>query len=334
MESNYNNGRDVKIVVTGCLGFIGSHFVKYTLENYPNMFVVGFDRYTNEQSVERLEKEGLWKESTKNRFRMVYGDLTGDVKEMLADTDIVFNFGAKTHVDHSKYSPESFIQSNVLGPFNLLEAVRSHNQNTLFVEISTDEVYGQAEGEVPFSEYAMLKPTNIYSATKCAGDLIALAYGKTYGIEVLVTRCENNYGEFQHPQKVLPVYIRHALEGKQLPVYAPGTQKRKWLYVGDHCDAIWTLVEAGARGVCNIAGGEELENLELASKVMRFLETPHAKDRVEMIDTATIRPFHDKRYNIKATVLEALHWKPKMDLNDGLCQTIKWYKKNRRWLIP
>jgi len=319
----------MKVVVTGCLGFIGSHFVKYTLENYPDAFVVGYDRDTNQQSIARVEDI-----LDNKRFRLIYGDLTGDISEVLDGAEVIFNFGAKTFVDHSNYSPESFIHSNVLGVFNILEAIRRRQRNILLVQISTDEVYGQTEGSIPFSELSMMNPTNPYSATKCCGDLLCMAYEKTFGVEVLITRCENNYGEYQHPQKALPVWIRHALDGERLPIYSPGTQKRKWLYVGDHCDAIWTLVEGGARGVCNIAGGEEIENIELARKIMRILDEPYSEARLEMIDASVIRPFHDKRYHIRAEVLEAVGWKPAVKFNDGLDRTIKWYKKNRKWLIP
>ena len=318
----------MKIVVTGCLGFIGSHFVQYTLNKYPDIEIIGFDRNTDTRQHERIASV-----KGQENFRLVLGDLTGDISEAFHGAEMIFNFGAKSFVDHSIYSPKSFIDSNIFGVFNILEFIRHEKDNVLLIQVGTDEVYGPLVGDEPFTEETKLNPTNPYSATKACGDLLCETYRLTYGLDILVTRCENNFGEYQHPQKALPVFIKCALEGKNIPMYSPGTQKRKWLYVKDHCDAIWTLVNTGAKGVHNIAGGVELENLELAYKVLRFLEVPYYHDKIEMIDTSTIRPFHDKRYHIKAEVLEGLKWKPLHNLDEALDQTIRWYKKNRRWLV-
>lgn len=313
----------MRILVTGCLGFIGSHFVKNTLKKYPNVFVVGFARNSDQWALSRLAEV-----NGNSRFQLVYGDFTEDISEVLEGVDIVFHFGAKSFVDHSVRNPESFIRNNIFGTFNLLEQVRKSKVKK-YIQVSTDEVYGEAT-EIPFTPQSPLCPTNPYSASKASADLLVMSYGKTYGIDYLITRCENNYGSYQHPQKVLPVYIKCALEGIPLPVYSPGTQSRMWLNVEDHCDAIWLLVESKLGGVIHIGGCQEIQNLALARLVLKSLGKPN--DLIEMIDTKTIRPYHDSRYEIDTSALKALGWTPKWKLIEGIEDTIRWFTANRWWL--
>jgi len=318
--------KEMKILVTGALGFIGSHFVKYVLNTDSDAKVIGFDIDSDQWSLSRLAEV-----NGNKRFRMVFGDFCEDISELLEGVDIVFHFGAKTFVDHSVRSPESFIRNNVYGTFNILETIRKWKCKPFLVYISTDEVYGQTESDIPFTEKDLMNPTNPYSATKACGELLVKSYEKSFGVQYLITRCENNYGEYQHPQKVLPVYIKYALVGKPLPVYSPGLHKRKWLYVQDHCDAIWALVSNGIKNqVVNISGGCELQNIELAKYVLDYFGMD--KTLIEMVDTRSIRPFHDLRYHIESSTLEALKWMPKTSLEAGMRKTIDWFKQNQWWL--
>jgi dTDP-glucose 4,6-dehydratase len=315
----------MKILVTGALGFIGSAFVKYSLEKMNDIRVVGFDKNEDQRAVSRLAEV-----NGSRKFQMIYGDFCEDISELMEDVEVVFHFGAKTFVDHSVKSPESFVRNNIYGTFNILEEVRKARKRPLLVYISTDEVYGQTEGEAPFTEKSVLNPTNPYSASKASAEMMVMAYGKSYNIEYIITRCENNYGAYQNPQKVLPTYVKYGLLNKPLPVYSPGTHKRKWLYVDDHCRALWELVESGFRGIANIAGGHELQNIELARLVLT--ELGKKPDMIEMTDTGRIRPFHDKRYHIRSIILDCLGWQPTTNIQEGMHKTIGWFVDNQWWL--
>lgn len=314
-----------RVVVTGALGFIGSHFVKHLLQVAPEIRVIGLARNTDQRNLRRID--GV---VDNPRFKLVYRDLNDpNITEDIENVDVVVNFAAKTFVDYSVRDPKPFMESNILGTFNLLEAARK-NQIGTFVQIGTDEVYGPITvGE--YKEDAQLAPTNPYSATKAAADMLALSYAETYCMPILVTRTENNYGPYQHRQKVMPAWVALAMQDKPIKIYGQGKQKRMWLRVEDHVDAIWFLIENGARGIYHIAGGQELENNELAQIVLDALGKPATL--LEHIDDSKIRPSHDTRYALNTDKLKQLGWKPKWDMRDGIADSIRWYRDNPWWLV-
>lgn len=313
----------MKILVTGCLGFIGSHFVKQTILDKPEVKIIGFSRPSHPQHLKRL---GSFIED--KNFELRNGDLTGDISGLLEGVDVVVTFAASTFVDHSIKDPEPFIQSNILGTYNLLEQARKYHPK-LFVQISTDEVYG-AIAEGAYKEDARLNPTNPYASTKAAADMLVVSYGHTYKMPYIITRTENNYGAFQHPQKVFPTFVKKALNGEQLPVYGDGKHQRMWLRVEDHCSAIWHLIEHEARGIFHIAGEQELENIELAKMILRFLGLPETQ--IKFIDDFNIRPGHDRRYALDVSKLKTLGWVPQWDLDRGIRDAVEWYRDNLWWL--
>ncbi len=317
----------MKILVTGCLGFIGSHFVKQTLTEHPEVQVRGFSR--NSSQKDHLRLDGF---KNNHNLELIYGSLTDDISGLLEGIDVVVNFAAKTFVDHSIKDPAPFIQSNIFGTYNLLEQARQYRPK-LFVQVSTDEVYG-AILEGAYKEDAPLNPTNPYSSSKAAADMLVVSYGNTYKLPYIITRTENNYGSFQHIQKVFPAFVKKALAGEPLPVYGDGKHRRMWLRVEDHCSAIWHLIQCdygnGASGIYHVAGEQELENLELAQMILHFLNCP--TDQIQFIDDYNIRPGHDRRYALDVTKLRGMGWKPKYDLLDGIEETVKWYKDNQWWL--
>lgn len=315
-----------RMLVTGCLGFIGSHFCRYMLNKYKDISIVGFDRYGNQKNLERIKDF-----SHNERFNILYGDLTisNDISGIVEDIDYIIHFAAFTFVDHSIKDPTPFIQSNIVGTFNLLEQARKYKPQK-YVQISTDEVYG-AIIEGAYSENDRLNPTNIYSASKAAADMLALAYFNTYKLPIMITRTENNYGPYQHPQKAIPVFIKKALNGEPLPVYGDGKHRRMWLYVADHCRAIDFLLDYGELGqIYHVAGEQELENLELAKIILKTLGK--SEDMIKFIDDHDIRPGHDRRYALDISKFKSLGWQPVYNLTEGLKETINWYKQNDWWL--
>jgi dTDP-glucose 4,6-dehydratase len=313
----------MRILITGCLGFIGSHFVKYTLENKPDHVITGFSRLSSQKNLLRIEDV-----AHDPRFSLVFGDLTGDISGLLEHVDIVVNFAAKTFVDHSIKDPQPFVYSNILGTYNLLEQARKY-QPKLFIQISTDEVYG-AIMEGAYQEDSRLNPTNPYSSTKAAADMLVVSYGNTYKLPWIITRTENNYGSFQHQQKVFPAFVKKAMAGDPLPVYGDGKHRRMWLRVEDHCSAIWHLIEKEAWGIYHIAGEQELENLDLAKRILKILGKP--EDQIKFIDDFNIRPGHDRRYALDVSKLKALGWAPRYGLDEGIEETVRWYANNEWWL--
>jgi len=310
----------MKILVTGCYGFIGSHFVKHISGN-SDVDIIGFARLSDSKNILRLL-------DYQKSVRMIHGDLTGDISGLLEGVDVVVNFAAKTFVDHSIKDPSPFICSNILGTRNLLEQARLYKPN-LFVQISTDEVYGSCH-EGYFKEDAALDPKNPYSATKASADMLVISYGNTYKIPYLITRTENNYGSYQHPQKVFPNFVRMALADKPLPIYGDGKHRRMWLRVEDHCSAIWHLIKKDIQGICHIGAKQELENIELAEMILGALKKP--MDMIEYIDDSIIRPGHDRRYALDTSRLESTGWKPRYSLLDSISETVEWYKSNQWWL--
>lgn len=313
----------MKILVTGCFGFIGSHFIKYLSKNAPDVAVKAFGRFSS------LKAEDRFDDATPRSLEVIYGDLTGDISGLLEGVDVVVNFAAKTFVDHSIKDPAPFVASNILGTYNLLEQARKY-QPKLFFQISTDEVYGSIT-KGAYKEDAPLNPTNPYSSTKAAADMLVVSYGNTYKLPYIITRTENNYGSFQHPQKVFPAFVKKALAGEPLPVYGDGRHKRMWLRVEDHCSAIWHLINNGKTGeIYHVAGEQELENIDLAHRILKLLGKP--EDQIKYIDDFNIRPGHDRRYALDVSKLKATGWVPQYGLDEGIEEVVKWYAKNSWWL--
>ena len=313
----------MKILVTGVTGFIGSHFGRLALGGGHN--VIGFARQSDTRNIRRIEDY-----QHSSRFRLVYGDLTGDISGLLEGADAVVHFAARTFVDHSILDPEPFIQSNIVGTYKLLEQARKY-QPKRYLQVSTDEVYG-AILEGSYKEDARLNPTNPYASTKAAADMLCLSYWNTYKLPIIITRTENNYGPWQHPQKAMPVFVRHALQNEKLPVYGDGKHRRMWLHVEDHCRAILHLLEKGAPGeIYHVAGEEELENAELARRILDILGKPPGL--ISFVPDHNIRPGHDRRYALDVTKLRNTGWKPSHTLKDGLEKTIVWYKNHPEWCI-
>lgn len=317
-----------RILVTGALGFIGSEFIRYTLDNHEDVVVIGFDKNEDTKALKRLDGY-----RGREKFQLVYGDLCGDISDLLEGIDIVVHFAAKTFVDHSFKASASHVENNIIGTYRLLEEIRKikgfKGQNTMLVHVSTDEVYGGIS-EGFFDEESPMNPTNPYSATKAAAEMLVHGWANCYEIPCIVTRTENNYGKFQHQQKVLPVFIKKALNGEPLPIYGDGKHKRMWLHVEDHCSAIWFLIERDARGIFNIAGGEEIENMALATKILKLTGKPNGE--MTFIPDKEIRPVHDRRYALTAKKLEKMGWRPSRKAEEGIEEVIKWYVANPWWL--
>ena len=333
------------ILVTGAAGFIGSNFVLDWLEQC-NEPVVNLDLLTYAGNLENLkELEG------DPRYQFVFGNI-GDrelVSKLLADTQprAVINFAAESHVDRSIHGPGDFIQTNIVGTFNLLESVRGY-WNDLpdaeraafrFLHVSTDEVYGSLSKEdPPFSETNPYEPNSPYSASKAASDHLVRAWHHTYGLPVLTTNCSNNYGPYHFPEKLIPLCILNALNGKPLPIYGDGQQIRDWLYVKDHCSAIRRVLEAGKLGeTYNVGGWNEKANLDVVNTLCSILDElqPRADGQsyATQITFVQDRPGHDRRYAIDARKLEKeLGWKPQETFETGIRKTVQWYLDNQAWV--
>lgn len=317
-----------KFLVTGVKGFIGSYFARYVIKNYPDVSIVGIARDSNQKHLARIQ------EILDNpRFHLYLADFAkDDLSEVMEDVEYVFHFGAKTFVDHSIRDPAPFIESNVVGTYRILEAERVNAKKLkMHFQISTDEVYGAILSGA-YKEDAPLNPTNPYSATKAAADMLCLSYYNTYKLPIIITRTENNYGPFQHPQKVMPVFTRKALANEPLPVYGDGKHSRMWLHVEDHVRGVLHLMEHGEAGeIYHIAGEQELQNLELAKRILRILGKP--EDMIEFVPDFNIRPGHDRRYALDTTKIRATGWEPTISLDEGIKQTVEWYRDNSWWFL-
>ena len=313
------------ILVTGGCGFIGSNFVRHMLSKYPYS-IINLDKLTYAGNLENLKDI-----ENDRRYSFVKGDIIDrHLLENIFDTsriDAVINFAAESHVDRSIMNPDEFIQTNINGTFNLLEIAKKRGIKR-FVQISTDEVYGSLGKEGKFTEYTPISPNSPYSASKASADMLAMAYFKTFGMPVVITRCSNNYGPYQFPEKLIPLIITNALADIALPVYGDGMNIRDWIHVLDHCEAIDTVFHKGVEGeVYNIGGENERANIEIVKLILDILGKPHS-----LIQYVTDRLGHDRRYAIDSTkVKNELGYKTVFDFGKGMEDTVKWYIDNKEW---
>jgi dTDP-glucose 4,6-dehydratase len=316
-----------KILVTGGAGFIGSNFVRMVLTERQDYFVVNLDKLTYSGNLENLSNFLEHKNHKFIRGDICDGSLIGKIIDE-HKIDALINFAAETHVDRSITGPKIFIDTNIAGTLTLLEAVRDKKIGR-FIQISTDEVYGDLGPEGKFTEDTPLSPNSPYSASKAAGDHLVKAFGHTWGIKYNITRCSNNYGEYQFPEKMIPLMINNALNDKQLPVYGDGLNVRDWLYVYDHCTAILKVLENAPPGeIYNIGGCNGKTNLEVVGFILSRLNKPKS-----LIKFVTDRPGHDRRYAIDASkIINKLDWKPSVKFEEGINKTIDWYRLNQNWL--
>jgi dTDP-glucose 4,6-dehydratase len=317
----------MKLIVTGGAGFIGSCFVRMALREHWAEQVINLDKLTYAGNLENLEPI-----SDYPGYRFVQGDICdGDTIQELfkrESPDAVIHFAAESHVDRSIHSPAPVVQTNLNGTFSLLEAAR-RNKLARFLHVSTDEVYGSIEPPHEADENYPLRASSPYSASKAASDLLALSYYTTYKLNVSVTRASNNYGPYQFPEKLIPLMISNALEDKPLPVYGDGQQIRDWLYVEDHCRAVFSVLEKGEPGeIYNIGGNCSLANLEVIRRILKATKKPES-----LITPVADRPGHDRRYALTNDKLtRQTGWKPQIDFDRGLTSTIDWYKTNQNWV--
>jgi dTDP-glucose 4,6-dehydratase len=316
-----------KLLVTGGAGFIGSNFVQMALSEHSDCFIVNLDKLTYAGNLENLAG---FLDHPNHKF--IKGDICdGQLIEEIIDEhriDAIVNFAAESHVDRSITGPKVFIQTNVTGTLTLLEAARDKKLER-FVQVSTDEVYGSLGPQGKFTEQTPLSPNSPYSASKAAADHLVKAFGHTWGVRYNITRCSNNYGPYQFPEKLIPLMINNALNDKELPVYGDGLYVRDWLYVYDHCTAIWkVLTEAPPGEIYNIGGGNEKANLEVVNLILERLGKSSS-----LIRHVSDRPGHDRRYAIDASKITAeLDWRPSVSFQEGINRTIDWYVQNQDWL--
>ena len=314
------------ILVTGGAGFIGSNFIRYMLRKYESYRIVNLDALTYAGNLENLEGVDLTP-----RYVFVKGDICNDtiVEKALLDYQIeaLVHFAAESHVDRSILGPAAFVQTNVVGTSVLLEAARRQAVQR-FVHVSTDEVYGSLGAEGKFTESTPIHPNSPYSASKASSDLLALSYYHTFHTPVIVTRCSNNYGPYQFPEKLIPLMITNALRDKPLPVYGDGLHVRDWLYVEDHCRALDLVLHNGVAGeVYNIGGNNEMKNIDIVRLILQALKKPQS-----LITFVTDRPGHDRRYAIDAAkITKELGWAPARKFEDDIVDTIQWYLEHREW---
>ncbi len=314
------------VLVTGGAGFIGSNFVRYLLNDHPDITVVNFDKLTYAGNLENLSDV---MENPRHRF--IKGDIcdAAMVRTVLAEnrSDAIVHLAAESHVDRSIMGSAIFVQTNVAGTGVLLEAAREHGIDR-FIHVSTDEVYGSLGDTGKFTEQTPLHPNSPYAASKAASDLLALAYHHTYGLPVVVTRCSNNYGPYQFPEKLIPLMIINALNDKPLPVYGDGLNVRDWLHVDDHSRAIDLVLQRGVPGeVYNIGGNNEWKNIDIVKRILKEVGKPES-----LISFVKDRPGHDRRYAMDAgKISKELGWKPSYRFEEGLDGTARWYMEKGDW---
>ena len=314
----------MKLLVTGGAGFIGSNFIHYALKAHSDWEITNLDKLTYAGNLENLK--GV---QDRPGYHFVKGDIADRklVDKLLSEGfDVIVNFAAESHVDRSILDASPFIETNVKGTQVLLEGAKEH-QIQRFIQVSTDEVYGSTDSGY-FTEQSPLSPSSPYSASKTAADLLCLAYFKTHGLPVIVTRCTNNFGPYQFPEKLIPLAVTNALEDKPIPIYGDGLNVRDWIFVDDHCRALDAVIQKGQPGqIYNIGGGNEKTNLELIHRLLELLDKPRS-----LMQFVTDRPAHDRRYALDcAKITEELGWKPTYSFAKALRATVDWYLKNESW---
>jgi dTDP-glucose 4,6-dehydratase len=314
---------ETSLLITGGCGFIGSNFVRHMLAKYPYN-IINLDKLTYAGNPENLQ------DINDKRYTFIKGDIAekSDLEKVFeASIEGVVNFAAESHVDRSIIDPDTFIKTNINGTFQLLEMAKKKGVKK-FVQISTDEVYGSLGKEGKFREDTPLAPNSPYSASKTSADVLAMSYYKTYNMPVLITRCSNNYGPYQFPEKLIPLIITNAMNDIELPVYGDGLNVRDWIHVKDHCEAIDTVFHKGQEGnVYNIGGDNERTNMEIVRLILKILGKPET-----LIKYVKDRPGHDRRYAIDgAKILRELGFKPGINFAEGMEDTVRWYKENRGW---
>lgn len=317
----------MKILVTGGAGFIGSNFIRHLVSSHPGYKVVNVDTLTYAGNLDNLRDI-----DTDLRYTFVKGDICDSnlINTILEkyEIDTIVHFAAESHVDRSIADASVFVRTNVLGTHTLLDAARRHAIRK-FIHISTDEVYGSIP-EGSFKETDILTPSSPYSSSKAGSDLLALSYFTTYNLPIIVTRCTNNFGPYQYPEKLIPLFVTNLIDGKKVPVYGTGKNIRDWIHVNDHCRAVDFLLHKGKTGeIYNIGGGSEKTNLEITEKILELLR----KDE-SMIEYVTDRPGHDFRYSLDCSKLRSLGWKPGYSFEEGLQDTVTWYMQNEWWWRP
>jgi dTDP-glucose 4,6-dehydratase len=313
-----------KVLVTGGCGFIGSNFVRHLLQTDPDLSLVNLDVLTYCGNLENLRDV---ESAFPDRYRFFHGDIRDPraVSEAMEECDAVVHFAAESHVDRSIERADDFITTNVLGTFVLVEEARRRAVER-FLYVSTDEVYGSTV-EGSFNEQDPLRPSSPYSASKAAGDLLVLSYHTTHGMPVLVTRSTNNYGPYQYPEKLIPLFATNLLEGRRVPLYGDGGNVRDWLYVLDNCRAIETVLRRGTVGeVYNVGAGNEVDNRTITDSILKLMQAGE-----EMVEYVPDRLGHDRRYSVTCDKMRALGWSPERDFLQSLADTVKWYEDNPLW---
>jgi len=316
----------MNVLICGGAGFIGSEFIRNHLKNNPNSKITNLDVLTIGSNLENL------KELKNNlNYKFIKDTIRNEslIDSLVKDVDITINFAAESHVDRSIANPKPFLETNILGTYSILEAIRKYDKQ--FIHVSTDEIYGDAYGQSSFDENSQINPSNPYAATKAAADHLVSSYHRTYGINCITTRCTNNFGPNQFPEKLIPKTIIRSIKNLKVPLYGDGMQIRSWIYVNDHVQAIENLITNGTAGnVYNITAYEEITNKTIVEKILDILEKPRS-----MIEYVGDRPGHDKRYSIDCTKIEnQTKWRPQYKFDDALQQTVTWYLENQSWWEP
>ena len=313
----------MNILVCGGAGFIGSSFILNYLKNNPDSKLTNLDNLTIGSNLENLKEL-----NTNSNYKFIKDDIRNEsvIDNLVKDSDVAINFAAESHVDRSIANPKPFVETNILGTYYILEATRKYNKQ--FIHISTDEIYGDAHGKLSFDENSQINPSNPYAATKAAADHLVSSYHRTYDINCITTRCTNNFGPNQFPEKLIPKTIIRSIKNLKVPLYGDGMQIRSWIYVNDHVQAIENLISKGKSGeVYNITAYEEITNKTIVEKILDILGKPHS-----MIEYVGDRPGHDKRYSINCSKIEnQIGWRPRYNFDDALKQTVTWYLKNQSW---
>ena len=317
----------MKVLVTGGLGFIGSNFCRYLLTTHTDYELINIDKMgigSNPASLREFEDD--------ERYQFIKGDICNPqlLNKTITKVDAVVNIAAETHVDRSIADPYTFLQNNTVGTYTVLEAMRRHNQHAKIVQVSTDEVYGSA-AYGSFTEKDTLKPSNPYSASKAAADMFVLSYHETFGMNTCITRCTNNFGPYQMPEKLIPKTIIRSLRNLSVPIYGKGTNIRDWIYVQDHCTAVEAVLQKGVAGeVYNVSAGNEITNIDVVKNILYKLDKPQ-----DLITFVEDRPGHDIRYSLDSTKLRTqLAWTPKFSFQEGLESTLQWFVENEKWWTP